>query len=150
MTTESNTQGTAPTAAELALAKLKNKEAETEQTDEQEFQSYACSRSSTRLITPAGFRITFTDFKYLTQNEDAIAYLDYEIQAGNLIGITKGKVVTTSDLNPMEALRKTVRAELIAELAEEAKNSALGIVKDRGKTAGAPNLNVASTKTVAQ
>lgn len=117
--------------------------------DEQEFQEYTSARSSTRLITESGFRITFTNFQYLTQNEEAIAYLDEQIKLG-LAGITKGKVLTTSDLNPMEALRKTMEAEIRAKIAEEAKNEALGITKDMGVTGGAPSISPASSKAVAK
>ena len=116
--------------------------------DEQEFQQFKSARASTRMVTPLGLRISFTNFQFLTQNQDAIDYLDAEI-AGGLQGITKGSILTTSDLDPMEALRKTVRAELLAEMKEEAANAVEGVSKDMGSTEAKPAIKVASTKAVA-
>lgn len=131
-----------------ALDAVKTKGAETSK-QEEEFQQYKSAKPSIRLITEKGFRITFTNYTYLTQNEDAIAYLDRQIEAG-LQGVTKGEVLTTSDLNPMAKLRKELEAQIRAEMAEEAKNAALGITRDMGETEAKAGIKVATAKDVAR
>jgi hypothetical protein len=116
---------------------------------EQEFQQYRCAKASTRLITTSGFRITFTNFQYLTQNAEAIDYLDSQIACNGIQGITKGDVLTTSDLNPMEALRKTMEASIRKEIAAKAVADALGESKDMGYTDPLAKLNAATSKNVA-
>jgi hypothetical protein len=144
-----NTTNTPNTASSL-LASLKAKAAADAVTApvEQEFQQYKSARPAVRFVTSVGLRITFTNFQFLTQNPDAIDYLDLEIARG-LQGITKGEVLTTSDLDPMQSMRKKVRAELLAELEEQAKNEAAGKSKDMGSTENKAQISPASTKQVA-
>jgi hypothetical protein len=114
---------------------------------EQEFQQYKAAKSAIRLVTKEGLRITFTNFQFLTQNQDAIDYLDSEIARG-LQGITKGGILATSDLDPMQSMRKKVRLELLAELQEQASNEAAGNSKDMGETKNKAQISPASTKQV--
>ena len=143
-----DTINTTNSAAAL-LAGLRAKAAADAETapPEQVFQQYKSARPAIRLVTPTGLRITFTNFQFLTQNEEFIAYLDLEISRG-LQGITKGDVLTTSDLDPMQSMRKKVRAELLAELQEEASNAAAGISKNMGETKNRAQISPASTKQV--
>ena len=117
--------------------------------EEEVFQEYLSAKSGIRLVTPKGFRITFTDGRYLTQRQDVIDYLDNEIKEG-LRAVTKGKSMTSSDLDPMESLRKKFFAEFAAKQAEEAKNKALGILPDMGTTEAKAGIKVASSATVAK
>ena len=114
-----------------------------------EFQKYTSSRQAVRLITDNGFRITFTDHTFLTQNEGAIEYLDREIAKG-LRSITKGDVLTTEDLDPMAVLRKKFFAEFQEKQAKERADAANGIFPDMGTTAGASTVKPASSATVAK
>lgn len=116
---------------------------------EEEFQQYHSAKPSVRLITDNGFRITFTKFQYITQNQDAIDYLDAQIKLG-IPGIIKGEIVTTTDLDPMAKLRKEIEEEVRAKLIKEAKDEALGIEKDMGETESKAGMKVASSKTVAK
>jgi hypothetical protein len=144
-----NTTNTPNTASSL-LASLKAK-AETDAATapvEAEFQQYKSAKPAVRFVTPVGLRITFTNFQFLTQSPDAIDYLDLEIARG-LQGITKGGVLATSDLDPMQSMRKKVRAELLAELQEQAKNEVAGLSKDMGETKNRAQISPASTKQVA-
>ena len=138
-----------PNSAASLLAGLKAKAAADAKTApvEQEFQQYKSARPAVRLVTSAGLRLTFTNFQFLTQNSDAINYLDSEIAKG-LQGITKGEVLTTSDLDPMQSMRKKVRAELLAELHEQASNEAAGKSRDMGETKNKAQISPASTKQV--
>lgn len=131
------------------LDKLKGTTAPAQPAQEEEFQQYNSAKPSVRLITEAGFRITFTNYTYLTQNEDAISYLDRQIASG-LQGITKGEVVTTSDLDPMAKLRKELEAKIREELAQEAANAAKGITRDMGDTESKAGIKVATAKDVAR
>lgn len=113
----------------------------------EKFQEYKSARSSMRLITFEGIRITFTNFKLLTQNEDVINYLDDEIKKG-LPGVIKGALLTLADVNPMETMRREMELKVRAEIAEEAKQAALGTSKDMG-TYATPKLNPAGSDTTA-
>jgi hypothetical protein len=139
-----------PNSAASLLASLKAK-AETDAATapvEQQFQQYRSAKPAIRFVTTVGLRITFTNFQFLTQNPDAIDYLDLEIAKG-LQGVTKGEILATSDLDPMQSMRKRVRAELLAELQEQAKNEVAGISKDMGETKNKAQISPASTKQVA-
>jgi len=86
----------------------------TDQTNEVEYQTYQSTMKSHKMVTTAGKVLHFIDNKFVTNNEDDIAYLDAEIKAG-FPYVRKGEVVTSSDLDPMAALRKKMYAEFLAE-----------------------------------
>lgn len=97
------------------------------------FQEYKSAKSAMRLVTADGFRITFTNFRYLTQNSNVIAYLDAEI-ANGMHSITKGDVVTTEDLDPNAAIKRQAVADYIAEQKKLKADAADGKFPDMGST----------------
>ena len=102
--------------------------------EEQEFACYNCTRNSTIVITPKGKRLAFSAHKFITADDEAIAYLDKQIANKSLPGITRGDNVTTSDMDPMQAMRKKFYEEFQAEQAEAARKAALGEIPDMGST----------------
>ena len=114
---------------------------------ENKFQKYTSAREAMRMVTTTGFRITFTKHTYLTQNPEAIAYLDEEIAKG-LREVVKGDVLTTEDLDPMAALRKQHYAEFKAMQEAEQLAALQGKSKDMGTTVGAPLLKTLTSKDV--
>lgn len=110
---------------------------------EEVFKVFESSRPSVRMITPTGFRIIFTGHKYITQNAEAIAYLNQCIDAG-VPGLAVGEDVTSDDLNPEVALRKKYFAEFLAAQAEATSEG-----RDFGTTADASGLKGTTTKQVA-
>lgn len=107
---------------------------------EETFRVFKSSRSSTRLITDKGFRITFTAYQYITQNKDAIEYLEKCIAEG-VPGISDAGTTTAEELNPENAARKKYFAEFLA-MQEELANPN----RDMGATAGANAVKVLSTQ----
>lgn len=89
--------------------------AQTEQ-NEKVFQVYKSSMQSHRVIMPNGKVLHVRKGKYITDNEDEIAFLDAEIKAGFKY-LKKAEPMTSSDLDPMQALRKKLFAEFEAEQA---------------------------------
>lgn len=118
--------------------------------EETKFQRYTSARPSGKLITKAGKRIGFTNFEFFTKDQDIIDYLDEEI-AGGLQGFVKGKLMTKSERDPMEVLRKKHFEEFKATQIQEAADKAAGITKDMGTTkqAGDAAINPTSTDAVA-
>lgn len=116
---------------------------------EEKFQEYKSARSAMRLITTGGIRITFTNFKLLTQNPDVIEYLDKEIKSG-LQGVTKGELLTLDEVNPMATLRREIEQEVRAKLIQEAADKAAGVSKDMGSTEFKANISPANSDNVAK
>lgn len=104
------------------------------------FNVYYSARPGIRLITESGFAITFSGYKYVTQNESAIAYLD-NLAATGAAGISVEGTVTSEDLDPETALRKKYFAEFTAELAKTNSDS-----RDLGSTEGAVKLGGVTSK----
>ena len=100
---------------------------------EAQYQHYKSSRPSMRMITTEGKNISFTGYEFLTQDEDIIEYLDYELSKG-LPGITKGELMTLSDKDPMEALKRKIIKEYEDKKAKEASDKSRGVTKDMGNT----------------
>lgn len=144
---------TTPTALELFQQKQAEQAEQNESgsTDtnapEVKFAKYTSSRESMRIITDAGFRVTFTKFTYITENPEVIQFLDTEIKLG-LNVIKREEDVTSSDLNPMAAMRKKFFAEFEAEQKKEAMAKLSGESKDMGSTA-IQDLKAAHTGNVA-
>jgi len=120
--------------------------ANTAKKDETEFQVYKSSRIAMRLITPKGRRITFTNFTFITQDEALIEYLDSEIDQG-LNSVTKDKVMTSDELNPMEALKREHFIEFQKQQDKITSDLALGKSREMGNFK-VNALNPASSKTV--
>lgn len=81
---------------------------------EKTYQVYKSSLASQRIAMPNGKLINITSNKYITAMEDEIEFLDNEIKKG-FPYLTKGEPVVSSDLDPMNALRKKFYAEFLAE-----------------------------------
>ena len=92
------------------------------------FQTFRMSRVQTKMITTTGQVLAFRDHQYITADEDEIAYLELCIQK-KVPGLSKGKPVTSSERDPMEALRKKIISDYLAE--EQAQ---LKAVPDMGST----------------
>jgi len=95
----------------------------TQTAKEKQFQTYSSPKSSFRMMTPKGRRINFIKGKHITCIPEEIEYLDDEIAAG-IRFITKGEPVTSEDLDPMAALKKRLRAEILAEQAANLNEAA--------------------------
>jgi hypothetical protein len=130
----------APVAAPVAQAQAPKEEM---------FQSYNSSRDGIRIITDKGIRVNFAAHRYVTQDPAVIEYLDREIAAKSLPGVSKGELLASSDLDPMEALRKKIIADYLEK--EVAKKAAIaaGDLTDFGNTENAPGLKVTTSSQVA-
>ena len=102
---------------------------EAQDAKEAQYQHYKSSRPSMRMITTEGKNISFTGYEFLTQDEDIIEYLDYELSKG-LPGITKGELMTLSDKDPMEALKRKIIKEYEDKKAKEASDKSRGVTKE--------------------
>lgn len=128
------------------LDSIKNKGSS--EKEEQKFQQYKSARPAVCVITDTGIKIKFAGYEYLTTQEAEIEYLDKQIKIGGLPGITKGELLTMEERDPMAALERKIRKELEEKYAQKAKDDALGISRDMGKTEGANKLNPVSSKQV--
>jgi len=96
-----------PAISEATKAAVPNKDAV-------KFQHYKASRPNVRMVTLTGKPITFINFQFITADKDVIEYLDSEIDQGLGI-ITKGKLMTAEEADPMAALKRKIIAEYEAE-----------------------------------
>lgn len=112
-------------------------------TSEVKYQHYNCAKQATKMITTMGKVVAFTNFKFITKDQDIIDYLNEEIARGLTI-ITKGELLTHEEADPMSALKKRVIEEYLAKQAE----TAAAPLKNMGSTAGASKVGAASSKTV--
>lgn len=130
-----------PPAASL-LAAMQAPAVNTPEPKEDTYQQYTSVRHGIRILTDKGIRCNFAGGEFVTKDPDVIAYFNKELskQPSGLPGITKGELLLTSDLDPMEKLRKKFFAEFQAQ--EEAKRiaAALGQSPDMGTTPGATNI----------
>ncbi|PHQ81732.1 MAG: hypothetical protein COB66_01285 [Coxiella sp. (in: Bacteria)] len=122
---------------------------------ERKFQHYHCARPSMKMITHKGTVIVFVAHKFITENEEIIAYLNSEIAAGCDV-VTKGELLTELEADPMASLRERIikeEAERIAaaaqKLQEDTAQAAMkgtGIVSsDSLVTAGASNSSASAS-----
>jgi hypothetical protein len=132
-----------------ALAALEAQEAEATSKEDIVFQQYKASRSSARIVTDKGIRITFAGFELLTHDPAVIEYLDAQIAIHGLPGITKGEALTLNDRNPMATMERKLRIQIKKELEEEAAARARGEFKDMGSTEGAPKMKVLTSNQTA-
>ena len=120
----------------------------TSPTSERRFQHYAYAKAATQMITPLGKKFSFVKSAYITDDKEIIDFLDQCIADG-MKEITKGALLTAKDADPMRAVKDAAVAEYKAELAEAAKNAALGVFPDMGTTsASTATLGAASTRQV--
>ena len=90
---------------------------------EKVFQIYTSSLENQKLITRTGRILIVRNYKYLTDEQDIIDFLDSEIKAGGFITMKKAGQTTEDDLDPIAALKKRAVQEYIEEqkVAEELK-----------------------------
>jgi hypothetical protein len=81
--------------------------------EEKVFQTYNSSLPNQRIPMPNGRLIAITAGQYITDKKDEIEFLDAEIEAGFPF-LQKGATMTSSELDPMSALRTRIIAEAIA------------------------------------
>ena len=113
-----------------------------DQEEEAKFQHYKSARIAMRMLTDSGKKIIFTGYEFLTQDPELIEYLDKQISLSRTIGIIKGELITMSERNPMETMKRKIIAEHEAKKAEAAKNKSLGITQDMGSTGAGRKLNI--------
>lgn len=87
----------------------------TPKVEEKTYQTYKSGLENTKIIMQSGKVIHVRAHKYITCDAAEIEFLDNEIETG-FPYLKKGEPVTTSDLDPMSALRKKIRAEVMAEI----------------------------------
>lgn len=83
---------------------------------------YAVFRSSlrhTKLVTPTGKSIAFKEHRFITIDQDCIAYLRKEIRSRSLPGIEEGEPELHST-DPMVELRRRITQEIREEEAKKA------------------------------
>jgi hypothetical protein len=114
---------------------------------EKRFQHYAYAKAATQMITPLGKKFSFVANTFITDDKEIMEYLDDCIDSG-MKEITKGSLLTAKDADPMRAVKDAAIAEYKAELAEKAKNEALGNFPDMGiiSKEGAAKLGAVSTR----
>jgi hypothetical protein len=110
------------------------------------FQHYRSAKTSMRLISSKGTKITFVRHEFVTCDNDAIEYLNTEIDNGTIPGITKGELLSREEADPMAMLRKQMKAEAKAEMEAEAVARAKGVEKYMGETDNKPAIKPVSTK----
>jgi hypothetical protein len=106
---------------------------------------YKSGMKSMQMITPKGHKILFVNGRYITDNADVIEYLDKEIAAGHPdVRIDSNEMYYDPQVHdPVAALRKKFRDELLAEMAAVAGNP----TRDMGQSVQG-NLSPASTTSI--
>lgn len=106
--------------------------------DDTIYQHYSSSRIAVKLITDKGKKVIFTNYQFITADQDIIDYLDAEIKAGMNV-VTKGKAMTSEEADPMAALKRKHVAEYLEQqeaLSKEnaAKSRDFGATEEGSKT----------------
>lgn len=97
---------------------------------------------SCRYIFPDGKAATFVQGRYLTNIESEIRHLEAEVERGSSISIDPNERVVDSLDDPMEALRKKIIADYLAQQERALDAQANVSESEEGK------LNVANTATL--
>lgn len=110
--------------------------APTPEPEEREYHVYYHTLKSCRMITREGRTISFVDGRYVTDVESEIAYLDEELALKNYqLSVVPGEeVMTTSQLDPMKALKKQFIAEYLEEEAAKAAAKTAGTLPESSST----------------
>ena len=112
------------------------------------YQHYTSAKISVTLISTKGKRIAFSNFEFITADQDIITYLDEEIANG--IGIiTKGELLTSKEADPMSALRERHIAEYLKEQEGDEKDGAKAMGDTKSPTA-TERLNPLASSAVAK
>lgn len=115
------------------------------------YQTYVSTKSSTKLIDPKGKVAIFRNGMLYTNDEDIISWIDSEIKNSSAFGgtITKGKRISADELNPIVALEKKIRRQVMIDMGldPDGSNVKSGVVStsDMGAVAGPSNSGVAVT-----
>lgn len=115
---------------------------------EKEFHVFWHTSPSCRMVTETGRVISFIDYRYVTDVSEDIAYLKKEVAAGhpNLYTKEGQEIMTSSQLDPMQALRDKFYKEFEEEQKAKAAAIASGNLQDFGSTEQ-QKLNPGSTTT---
>lgn len=113
------------------------------------FQHYSSAKSAMQMITEKGKKIKFVSYQFITDDEDIIEYLNTEIKGG-LRDITKGKLMSLEEANPMVAIRRQHFIEFQEEQERQRVAEALGEERNMGETNEGKKspLGAASTKQI--
>ena len=85
---------------------------------ETKYQVYTSSMQAHKLIMPCGKVLHVTEGKYVTCNEDEIAFIDNEIELGFKY-LKKGGTTTSATADPMAAMKAKMKEQLKAEVIKE-------------------------------
>ena len=118
---------------------------------EKKYNIYYSLRGSMRMCCPSGKPIHFVGGKFVTDEKEAIEYLDAELAARNkFIYVKEGEErVTSTDLDPMAALRRKIIKEESKKIIAMAQKH-LTASRNMGST-GSPDrvarkVNIGTTK----
>lgn len=118
---------------------------------EKKYNIYYSHRGSVRMCCPSGKPIHFVGGKFVTDEKEAIKFLDAELASRNkFIYVKEGEeVVSSTDLDPMAVLRRKIIKEEADKIIEVAQKQMDGS-RDMGST-GSPErvarkVNIGSTK----
>lgn len=92
------------------------------------FQCYTSPKRHMKFISPEGTVISFSEFKFITQDKAAIKYLDSQLDTPGF-NVVKGKPMTSDEASPMAALKRSIIEEYLSKQAEAAVPS-----RDMGST----------------
>ena len=117
------------------------------------FHQYKSARPSIKTLTDSGIVIAFSGFKFVTDNQEVIDYLDGQIAKKGLPGITKvDELLTSANQDPMQIIRDRHFKEFKALEARRKSEAAIGEAQDMGNSnpAGTANINPLSSNGVAR
>jgi len=103
-----------PTQPVFETAKEPKITSQVDKTPEKTFQTYKSSLPNQKIAMPNGKMIRITSHQYITDMEDEIEFLDNEIKLG-FPYLTKTGEMTSTELDPMSALRAKIIAEYEAD-----------------------------------
>ena len=119
----------------------------TKKEDSKKYQHYNCARIAMNMVTEEGKKIRFVNHQYITADELEIAYLNDQIDRGLKV-ITKDKLMTLEEADPMAALKRKHIAEYLAKESAELVAESKGESRDMGNTESKPAISPASSKAV--
>ena len=106
---------TTPENSNIQVQAKVEPEVEEPKLPEKIFQTYRSGLENQKVIMKCGRTLYIRQHKYITAKQDEIDFLDEEISLG-FPGLKKGEPVTETDLDPMAALKKKMRAEIMKEI----------------------------------
>lgn len=120
-------------ATRLAAQQNETKDASKPATTEEViYQEYRSARLAQQVITDKGIKCVFNGHRFFTNEEETIAYLDAQIKAAPMLGVTKGDLVPSSARDPNKAHLDDMRAKIEAEVREKIMRELAGQTRDFG------------------